>query len=232
MDDAPTTLSLILTAARIIDSASARLQELRSAFEEIERVRRDLESITRYLESTICPLDRLEVLSGPLEVTPQARNARHGVHNSDPCTEYLKEFSDQLRLYSASRNLKQLVDELRRWTISLPNDSVINRALNALLNLCFKFISIPWRQRLGISRDLSHSDRVVRPGKGKTKSALRTLKELLRGDISSPRLLNLEPVFGSLRESIPVGECLVRISISQSLRNRKYGSRKMLESMF
>lgn len=44
---------------------------------------------------------------------------------------------------------------------------------------------------------------VFETGSSKTRSSLVTLKELLRGDSSSPRIPNLEPVFVSFCEAEP-----------------------------
>ena len=125
--------------------------------------------------------------------------------------------------------LNQLVCKLSLHILLSHNDPAFKQALKSLLSLCLKVISIPWRQRLGLGPCLSHSDRIAVSGRSKTKNSLRTLKELLRGDVSSPRLLNLEPVLGCLRESKPDEST---IFFGQPLRHREHHSRAMLESIF
>ena len=83
--------------------------------------------------------------------------------------------------------------------------------------------SIQCRSKIGLALL-----RVIGATQSKTKNSLITLKELLRGDTSSPRLLNLVPVFGSLRK---FEQTESDTTDSQPLRNRRGESCSMLEPM-
>ena len=149
----------------------------------------------------------LEALQSGLDNLFGAEPRSQTLTSSPSHSQLSRAFKNGGRTFSSTSQLKRLVSDLRSSVQSGTGDRALDRLLNALLSLFRKILTIPWRLRLGILPCVSSCVarfRFTKGIEGRLSNIVLVSKQLLRGDATSPRLLNLAPVLGPLLETRPI----------------------------